>query len=172
MFFKSYARPFLIVPDLEKISRQVNRGKKMEDAVGKFDWKDFESIVGDIFRENGFSVRNNFRFKTKRRWEMDLVAVRGEDVMCVDCKRWSNGRQKAWSLRKAAGDQSQRTGELGKFVRSNPIARGIMRIPAGRFVPLVVTLHEEELLRERGTFVVPLRKLNTFLVEFDGISDI
>ena len=155
--------------NLDDISRQVIRGKRIEEAVGKFDWKDFESIVSDIFRENGFAVRNNFRFKTERRWEIDLVAVRGNDVLCVDCKRWSDGREKTWSLSKAAKEQSQRTKEFNKFIKSNMIARVMMKIPEGNFTSMVATLHEENVLKEGGTFVVPLRKLNTFLVEFDNI---
>ena len=159
---------FLVV-DLEKIHRQVLRGRSIEDAVGKFDWREFERIVGDIFRQNDFRVSNNFRFKTNRRWEVDLVAVRGGTVFCVDCKRWSTGRSKKWGLAKAAKEQEKRTREMGKFFRSNLIAKSIMGIPDGRFVPLMATLHEEEILREGSTFVVPVKKLNSFIVQSDEL---
>ena len=155
--------------DLDKISRQIIRGKRMEDAVGRFDWRDFERIVGDIFRENGFRVTNNFRFKTSRRWEVDLIASRGDKIFCVDCKRWSEGREKRWSVAKAARDQSRRTRALGKFMESNVMARSMMGISGGEFVPIVATLHEENVLREGGAFVVPVSKLNTFIVECDSI---
>jgi Holliday junction resolvase-like predicted endonuclease len=159
----------LVMPELEKIRRQVLRGGKIEDAMGKYDWKEFEEMVGDIFRQNDFRVRNNFRFKTVRGWEMDLVAWRGSIVFCVDCKRWSAGRGKRSSLSKAAKDQSRRTKEFGKFIESNPIARGMMGIEQKLFVPVMATLHEESLLKEGDVFVVPVKKLNTFIVESDSI---
>lgn len=157
------------MPDLERISRQVLRGKPIEDAVGKFDWREFEGIVGDIFRRNDFRVRNNFRFKTSRRWEVDLVAVRGSTVFCVDCKRWSAGRSKRWGIAKAAKEQERRTAAMGKFFKSNVLARSLMGVPNGRFVPLMATLHEEEILKEGSTFVVPLKKLNSFIVQSDEL---
>jgi len=157
------------VADLEKIRRRVLMGNSIEDAVGKFDWREFEGIVGDIFRQNDFRVRNNFRFKTSRRWEVDLVAVRGDIVFCVDCKRWSAGRSKRWGIAKAARDQEKRASEMGKFFRSNFIARSMMGIPIGRFVPMMATLHEEEVLMEGATFVVPVKKLNSFIVQSDEL---
>ena len=155
--------------DLDAISRRVLRGSQIEDEVGKFDWKEFESIIGDVFRRNDFSVRNNFRFKTKRRYENDLIAVRGDLVFCVDCKRWSSGREKRWSLVKAAKEQQKRTAELGKFLRSNPIARNMMKIPGGGLIPMVVTLHQEDIIKEGETFVVPVKKLNSFVLGFELI---
>lgn len=141
----------------------------MEQALEKNDWKDFERTVGDIFRQNDFKVRNNFRFKTRRMYEIDLIAVRGRVVFCVDCKRWSNGREKIWGLAKAAKEQERRTGELEKFVRSNPIARSMMKIPDGKFVPMLATLHQEKILKEGKTFVAPVKKLNTFILEHETI---
>lgn len=155
--------------ELEKIRCAVLRGSKIEDVMGRYDWAEFERMVGDIFRQNDFRVRNNLRFKTSRRWEMDLVATRGSTVFCVDCKRWSEGRRKRWGLAKAAKEQERRTKEFGRFARSNPIARGMMGIPEGSFVPLLATLHEEGILKEGGTFVVPVRKLNSFIVQSDEL---
>ncbi len=134
--------------DLEKIRRRMLKGKSIEEALEKFDWKEFEQTVGEIFMQNDFKVRSNFRFKTKRRYEADLIATRGNVIFCVDCKKWSEGREKSWSLAKAAKEQEERTNELRKFFRANPIARGIMKIPDGSFVPLIATLHLEKILRE------------------------
>lgn len=155
--------------DLEKISRQVLRGKTIEETIEKFDWKDFEQTVSDIFRQNDFRITNNFRFKTRRRYENDLIAVRGDLVFCVDCKRWSSGREKRWGLAKAAKEQKERAAEFSKFVRSNPIARTMMKIPHEAFVPMIVTLHQENVLKEGRTFVVPVKKLNAFLLNFYDI---
>ena len=152
--------------ELEKITRRVLSGGTMEEEIGKSDWNGFEGIVGDIFRKNDFRVRNNFRFKTGRRYENDLIAARDGLAFCVDCKRWSSGREKRWGLAKAAREQDERTAQLARFLRSNPVARDMMKIPHGNLVPMVVTLHQEDLLREGRTFVVPVKKLNAFILEF------
>lgn len=154
--------------DLDSVSRRVMRGEPIEEVLGKFDWRDFERTVGDIFRQNDFRVMNNFRFRTSRRWEVDLVASRGSAVFCVDCKRWSRGREKSWSLRRAAREQAARTRALSKFLGSNPTARA--RLGAGgNLVPVVATLFEENVLREGPTFVVPVKKLNSFIAESDSL---
>lgn len=155
--------------DLEKIERKVLRGYDVADTLEKFDWKEFEETVGDIFRINDFVVKNNFRFKTKRRWENDLLSVRCGLVFCVDCKRWAQGRDKKWDIRKAAKKQQERTSELRKFVKSNPIARSMLKIPSLTFVPLVVTLYQENVLKVGKTFVVPVEKLNSFIVNYDAL---
>ena len=157
------------MPDLEKIERKVLRGKAVADAMEEFDWREFEETVGDIFRSNDFRVRNNLRFKTSRRWENDLLAARGGLVFCVDCKRWARGRDKKWGIRKAAQEQQKRTSELGKFLKSNPIARGVLKISVTSFVPVIVTLHQENVLRAGRTFVVPVEKLNSFIVNYEAL---
>lgn len=153
--------------ELEKLSRQVLRGNTVEEILGKFDWKDFEGTVREIFSQSNFRIKNNFRFKTRRRFEIDLIAVRWDFVFCVDCKRWSGGREKSWSISKAARDQEGRTKELKKFLKSNPIAKRIMKVSGGRFVPMLVTLHQERILKEGGTYVVPVGKLNSFILRCD-----
>ena len=157
------------MPDLEKIERKALRGKAVADALEEFDWKGFEQAVGDIFRSNDFTVRNNFRFKTRRRWENDLIAVRNGLVFCVDCKRWAQGREKRWGIAKAAEEQQKRASELGKFVRSNPIARSLLKTDGASFVPVVVTLHQEGVLKVGRTFVVPVEKLNPFIVNYEAL---
>ena len=71
---------------LEKIKKRLLSGREIEDIVENFDWKQFEEIIEEVFDTNGFKVHRNFRFKTKKRYEMDLIAVKNEKALCVDCK--------------------------------------------------------------------------------------
>lgn len=155
--------------ELDIIARRVLSGKSMVEEMGKFDWVNFEKMVGDIFRQNDFRLRNNFRFRTNRKYENDIIAVKGNLVFCVDCKRWSNGREKKSGLSKSAKQQEERTRELEKFFKSNPIARDMMKIRNQHFVPMLVTLHQERILKEGKTFIVPVEKLNSFLLECECI---
>lgn len=155
---------------IEKVIKRVLRGEKIEVAAGKFDWREFEKTIGDAFRYNDFKVGNNVRFKFKRRFEIDLVAERGDVIFCVDCKRWSEGRDKTWSLVNAAADQQIRTEQFRKYSNSN--LKNILsdeNVKEKKYVSMIVTLHQENILQEGKTFVVPIGKLNTFILDHETI---
>lgn len=153
--------------ELERIRKKVLAGKNIEEIVEKFDWKDFEEVSKKIFEENNFKVRKNFRFKTSRRYEIDVLALGSRYIFCVDCKQWRGGRNKKSGLKLAVKKQENRVKEFEKFIGKNIIARKMLRIDSKKqkLHPLIVTLFQEDLLKENETFVIPLWKLNSFLVE-------
>ncbi len=153
--------------NLSSIRQEILKGALIEDVLSKIDWKEFEKTAGSIFAENDFNVKNNFRFKTKRKYEIDIVASRKRKVICADCKEWNRGRYKRSALSSAAKKQKQRTDQFEEFVKNNPIAKSQLKIPENpKFYPILVTLFEEDLREDGGVFVVPIWKLNTFLNEF------
>ena len=151
--------------DLEKIRTQILEGTPIEVILSGFDWSGFEAAVAEIFAANGFSVKRNFRFKTKRRYEIDIIAVRGGKVVCVDCKEWREGRNKKSAVEKAAYMQKERVEQLEKFVAKNPIAQSSLKIDATahRYVPMLVTLLEEDVKEHETALIVPVWKLNSVL---------
>ncbi len=155
--------------DFEKIRTGLSEGKQLEDIVGKFNWKEFEGFIAEIFRSNGFLVKQNFRFKTKNRYEIDLLASNNRYVLCIDCKEWNKGRYKKSGLKNAVVKQEKRLVELKKFLKKNLIANQILGINSkSKFYPLIVTLFEEELSKENNTLIIPAWKLNGFLLEFEN----
>jgi hypothetical protein len=157
--------------ELEDIRKYVSSGKTLEEVLEKFDWKSFENTVGNIFSSNGFRIFMNFRFKTKSRFEIDVVAVRGSTVFLVDCKEWGKGRDKKSGLRSAVQKQEGRVSEFKKFIRGNFIIQLKMDLVKGsKFFPLIVTLLQEELHKEQETLIVPVWKLNSFLLESESYS--
>jgi Holliday junction resolvase-like predicted endonuclease len=150
--------------DIEEIRNRVLSGEPIEDVLSRYRWQDFESAVAQIFATNGFTVFKNLRFKTDRRWEIDVVASNNGSVLCVDCKGWGNGRYKKTALRKAAEDQISRTESLERFISNNPIARHNLDVHSDTiFYPTIVTLFEEDVDPDNGVLVVPVWKLNSFL---------
>lgn len=155
--------------DFKKIRKFILAGKPLEEIIEAFDWKEFEQIVAEIFISNNFIVKQKFRFKTKRRYEIDIIAVRGQTALCVDCKEWGRGRYKKTSLKYAAKEQEMRTKEFIKFIKNNPIAQTKLKVkPNQKIHPSIVTWLQEELVRENGTFIVPVWKLNSFLLELEN----
>lgn len=150
--------------DIEEIRKRILSGEPIEDVLSRYRWQDFESAVAQIFMSNGFTVFKNLRFKTDRRWEIDVVASKRGSVLCVDCKGWGNGRHKKTALRKAAEEQIGRTKSLERFVSNNPIACHKLGVQSDTiFYPTIVTLFDEDVDPDNGILVVPVWKLNSFL---------
>ena len=154
---------------IDEIESQLEKGKTIEDILEKYDWKKFETLICEIFQQNSFNTRQNFRFKTKRRYEIDIVATRSNLVFCVDCKWWGRGRHKKTGLKEATISQEARVKELIKFLKKNVIARSLLKISSDyKIYPLLVTLHEEDMIKENETFVIPAWKLNKFVTEAEN----
>lgn len=154
--------------DLERIKNLIKSGKNIEDIIEKFDWREFEQIIMEIFENNNFRVRKNFRFKTRRRYEIDILAIKRNKVLCVDCKEWGRGRYKKTGLKHAIEKQEERVKELKKFLKNNPIAQNKLKINMNyEFHPLIVTWLQEDLIKENDTLIVPVWKLNSFLLELE-----
>lgn len=154
---------------IEEIEMRLKKGKLIEDILQKYDWKKFESIVSEIFLENGFHTKQNFRFKTKRRYEIDVMATRNSKIFCIDCKWWNKGRYKKSGLKQAVSLQENRAKELGKFLKKNTIARSLLKINSKYTVhSLLVTLNDEDMIHQDKTVLIPIWKLNKFIMDSDG----
>jgi len=152
--------------DLEKIKLEMLKNKPIEEILRNFNWREFEEIVAEIFRRNEFKVKQNFKFKIKKKHEIDLLAVKQNLIFCVDCKKWSSGRYKKSGIKIAATKQEKRTRMVRNFLKKNPIAMRMLKIgQTPKFYSLIVTLMEEDIIQEKKTFIVPIFKLNSFLLE-------
>ena len=100
--------------------------------------------------------------ETKKRYEIDIIGVKGRTCLCVDCKEWSGGRDKKSGLKNAAKKMEKRVEELKKFLKKNSITDVDMD-----FYPIIVTLLEENLIKENDTLIIPASKLNSFLLEIE-----
>ena len=80
--------------DLAGMMKEMESGKELDEILQKYDWKFFEGFVSDVFKENDFQTKLNFRFKTTKRFEIDVVAARNNKIFCIDCKWWVGGDTK------------------------------------------------------------------------------
>lgn len=151
--------------EIEKLARKF----PVEEVLKEHDWKEFERIVAEVFKENEFTVKKNFRFKINKKYEIDIIATRGNLILCVDCKKWSGGRYKKSGIKKSAKDQEKRTRMMEKYLKNNPLLMKNLKIEGDFEIrPMIVTLMEEDLIREGNTFIVPFFKLNSFLLEIEN----
>ena len=151
--------------DLNDIKQKILEGKQIEDIIQEIDWKEFEELISNILKKHDFDVHNNFRFKTNRRFEIDILAVRNKISLLIDCKQWGRGRYKKTGLKYSVEEQKERAKQLKKFLKNNPIAQAELNIKkTTKFIPLLVTWFEEELLKHENIFIIPVWKFNEFLL--------
>jgi len=150
---------------LEQIKQRIQQGEEIEKIIGKIDWKEFEKLVSKILKKHDFETHHNFRFKTNRRYEIDIVAVKKKILLAIDCKQWGRGRYKKTGLKYAIQDQKERVKQLKKFLKNNLVAKSKLKISKGvKFVPLIITWFEEDLIEYENIFIVPVWKFNSFLL--------
>ena len=140
--------------NLDELKTSVMKGEEMETVMGKVSWQEFEIFVAEIFKENGFDVFQNFRFKGNRRYEIDILSVKNNLVLATDCKQWDRGRYKKSAIKNAVEKQIERAEELKNILIGENLS----------IVPLVITLFDEDIIQYKDVWIIPVWKLNEFLL--------
>ena len=133
----------------------INIGATIEDVSEYITWRDFESITGLILEEKDFDVTKNL-ILTKPRMEIDVVGIKMDIALLIDCKHWKT---------------------MSKSVLDEIVKKQIERVK--RYVadenmsalPVIVTLHQEEIQFVDNVPIVPIMKLSSFLDDFVGNLD-
>ena len=130
----------------------INLGATIEDVSEYLTWKDFESLTGLILEENDFDVTKNL-ILTKPRIEIDVIGKKMDIALLIDCKHWKNMSKS--SLQEIVKKQIAR---VKRYVSDESISA----------LPVIVTLHQEEIQFIDNVPIVPIMKLSSFLDEFIG----
>ena len=133
----------------------INLGATIEDVSEYLSWQDFESITGLILEEKDFDVTKNLVL-TKPRMEIDVIGKKIDIALLIDCKHWKTMSKSA--LDKIVKKQVER---VKRYVADENISA----------LPVIVTLHQEEIQFVDNVPIVPIMKLSSFLDEFVGNLD-
>jgi hypothetical protein len=159
--------------DLAK--QAVQQGAKIRDIVELLNWKDFEGFVASILAANNFQCVESFRRRGNslmHGMEIDVIGVRGVTIIAIDAKMWGTRSGKASALRTAAEKQKTRTQELsGELDRLKKKLRYLPRKKYQLF-PVIVTWLVEEVELHEGVPVVPIFKLNSFILDLYRYEDL
>jgi len=151
--------------NLDQIKQRIQQGEEIEKIIEEIDWKEFEKLIAEILKKHDFNVHNNFRFKTNRHFEIDVLAIRNRTSLLIDCKQWGKGRYKKTGLKYSVKEQKERANQLKNFLKNNPIAQTKLKIKKTiKLIPLIVTWFEEDLLEHENVFIIPIWKFNQFLL--------
>ncbi len=134
------------ISDLEKLSHQVK-------------WQYFEKLAAFIFSENGFDARQNVIVKggeSKR--QFDVIAKGNGITFLVECKKWKSQSDRAAHLRSAVTKHMERCIYYSELH------------PDEKTFPILVPLLDDDVNIEKGVPIVPIMKLNAFLLEIDEVN--
>ncbi|MFW9794001.1 MAG: hypothetical protein ACFFEE_06860 [Candidatus Thorarchaeota archaeon] len=153
----------------------INNGANVSEIVDLMTWKDFEGFVAGILSENNYRCVESFRRRGNsliQGMEIDVVGVRGQIIIAVDAKMWGIRSGKISALKTAAEKQKERTLELTtEFER---LSKKLITLREGLYTiyPLIVTWLVEEVELHEGVPIVPVFKLNSFILDFHQYEDI
>ncbi len=145
------------IPDdrLQTALFAIDLGATIEDVSECLTWQDFESITGLILEKKNFDVTKNL-ILTKPRMEIDIVGTKMNIALLIDCKHWK-------TMSKSELDEivKKQVERVKRYVSDENISA----------LPVIVTLHQEEIQFIENVPIVPIMKLSSFLDEFIGNLD-
>ena len=133
----------------------IKLGADVEYVSEYLTWQDFESITGLILEKKDFDITKNL-ILTKPRMEIDVVGTKMDIALLIDCKHWKTMSKSA--LDKIVKKQVER---VKRYVTDENMSA----------LPVIVTLHQEEVQFIENVPIVPIMKLSSFLDEFVGNLD-
>ena len=133
----------------------IKLGADVESVSEYLTWQDFESITGLILEKKDFDVTKNL-ILTKPRMEIDVVGTKMDIALLIDCKHWKTMSKSV--LNEIVKKQVER---VKRYVADENMSA----------LPVIVTLHQEEIQFIENVPIVPIMKLSSFLDEFVGNLD-
>ena len=121
------------------------------------DWREFESLAAEAFKEIGYEVYGGLRFKYGDRWhQVDLLAYNGIFMLLVDCKHWRKPPSPSEEERMVV-EQEERLMDLKDAL--SLLWRGSGELKEITLIPAILTIYEPRKKLLRGHMFISVRKL-------------
>ena len=153
----------------------VREGANISEIIDLLTWKDFEGFIASILSENTFRCVESYRRRGNsltHGMEIDVIGVKGDIIISIDAKMWSIRSGKTSALKTAAEKQKKRTLELSGELDKLSKKMGALAEKTYRLFPVIVTWLVEEVELHEGVPVVPIFKLNSFILDLDQYEDL
>lgn len=131
----------------------ISMGAPIEEVSRLLDWQDFELLAAEILEKRDFDTVQNL-VMTKPRMQIDVVGIKSNIAILIDCKHWNNMTQSA--LQSAVKKQIERT----KHYLSKQNVKAA--------IPAIVTLYKHDLQFIDKVPIIPIYQLDDFCEEFYG----
>lgn len=131
----------------------ISMGAAIDEVSRLLKWQDFESLAAEILEKQEFETTKNV-ILTKPRMQIDVVGIKSNVAILVDCKHWKNMTQSA--LQSAVKKQIERT------------KRYLAKEDVRAAIPAIVTLYQHDLQFIDRVPIIPIHQLDSFCEEFYG----
>lgn len=131
----------------------ISVGAPIDEISRMLEWQDFESLAAEILEKRDFDTTKNVIMKSPR-IQIDVVGIKSDIAILIDCKHWSNMNQSA--LQEAVKKQVIRTKQ---FVSKHKVKGAI---------PAIVTLYQQDVQFIDKVPIIPIHQLDSFCDEFYG----
>ncbi len=133
----------------------IECGADVLEVCKLIDWKDFEIFSSEVLKFHDYLVYVNYRVKNPTR-QIDIIGIRSKIGLIVDCKHWK--RSSYSTLLQVVKKQKERT----VLLNDRKHVLGISNL-----YPIIVTFFHNQCQYIDGVPIVPIRNLNSFLLDFD-----
>jgi len=143
--------------------KAVNWGANPKTVCKPLGWDEFEDFAEFSLKAGGYRTFKHFRFKSdKRRYEIDIIALKQPFMLSIDCKHWKRSWLRA-ATSKIVTSQLDRTNAFCSSLSQHVTKLTIETWKEITIVPVIVTLSETPFKICEGTPVVPITSLQDFL---------
>jgi hypothetical protein len=142
-----------------RLALDIARAGRLRDSARALTWQEFEKFAEDCLEEAGFQTEKNVRVKGDgRAWQIDVVGIRGDLVVTIDCKHWNTP---GYFSRFRLAAEHQRTATLHLLAR--PVERMVQGDTERQALPVILTVSEPRGQLSEGAVLVSVEKLPSFL---------
>ena len=142
-----------------RLALDIARAGRLRDSARALTWQEFERFAEECLEEAGFQTEKNVRVQGGgRAWQIDVVGIRGDVMVTMDCKHWNTpGYLSKFKL----AAEHQRTATLHLLAR--PVEKTIRGDKELQALPVILTLSEPRGQLSEGVVLVSVEKLPSFL---------
>ncbi len=167
-------REGFLVSDATSLIFHAGSHLDLQQLSIKLTWQEFERLITNALEQYEFKVVKNFHFTAgarKKRWEIDVIGIRGPLLVAFDAKHWTRTTQAPSALEKAATNQKARVAALATYSKLGDLLfQKEITNTRLTLIPAVVTLFDTPFeLAQCGVPAMPIRNLSYFLQHIEAI---
>lgn len=152
-------------------ARKFNRIATAQEpgvAIRTLTWEQFENMVGEAFRKQGFTVQETDKGPDGG---VDLVLRKGREVFLVQCKQWRASKMGVQVVRELYGVMSARGATGGFVVTSGTYTSDAWRFAKGTNLHLIDGKRLIQWFQKPGLAGKPYVQKNLWERPLAGLSD-
>ena len=123
-------------------------------------WQEFEIFSEECLGRAGFETQKGLIFKDgRRRWQVDIIARRGQIMLVLDCKHWESPNYSS-KIYAAVRHHKQSLGPLVRHMKIRGLLGNHQDVWA---LPVIITLFEPRVSLLDGVVLASVAQLGDFL---------